>query len=490
MKMADIWIPKKVPLFQSKELHGRVRIDLHNVRSGSNERIEAHNVVTDAVDEFMLLNYFAFMRNNSGARYGSVYAGLFGGCCLFEEEINGGNMLPFGANKLVGYAGDSATISGNRGYYNGAESSFNGISGVARTVWDWGTSQANGTIKAVARTSSSTGNGSFGNKDASNESGRAIPQDMADNNTNYFGLVGTDKADGKMFLYRSSDSSYYVMNFTPTFKINDGSITWVRFPRAFSDLTRICGSAAGSNGNVHWYDPTTKKLHWIGIVTAGTVNDGVIRLYEVDTTALVPSETYTDITLVGAKIVNSWSGVILSGGYIYLYGYNPNDTSQLGIYRTSLADPTDIQFYNLTTRIAATGWTFVQLYNNRIRPWGVAGMEGLVRVQNAGNNYYSEFTMDKDGNFMFGGLTEPGLSWSTSEYNYYDRWEPLAAGEGVDNWMLKYGNYLYNYSHVADTRKYIIRNDFNYMATICNLGTAVTKTSSETMKLTYTLSDT
>ncbi len=483
-KMADIWVPKKVPLFQSKELHGRVCIDLHNTRSGSNERIEAHNVVTDAVDEFMLLNYFSFMRMNNGARYGNVYMGLFGGCCLFEDEINGGNMLPLGANKLVGYAGDSQTVSGNRGYYNSAESSFNDISGIARTVWDWGTAQANGTIKAVARTSSSAGNGSFGNTNASNELGYALPQDMADNYSNHFAIIGIDKADGKMFFFKSSNKGIYSMDFTPTFKIKDGGISTQRFPRSMSEMTLLC-TADSDNSKPWWYDPVSKKIYKVGLVAAGSAQDGVIRLYEIDTTAVSPSMTYTDISLVGTRLVNSWPASCCSGGYIYLYGYDPNDVSQLGFYRVDISDPTDIRFYNLTTKLGAYGYTLQGLYDSWVEPWGVSGMNAEAQVYKNGTTYYTEICLDKNGNMMFGGISEPSLYWSTSYFR--TSYPPLACGEGVDAWMCKtYQNY--HYTNTNDSR-WIFRNDFNYMATICNLGTAVTKTSSETMKLTYTLSD-
>lgn len=483
--MIDILIPKKVPLFKSKEIHGRVQIDLHNTRSGSNERIEAHNVVTNAVDEFMLLNYFSFMRYNSGARYGSVYAGLFGGVCLFEDQIGGGNMLPLGANKLVGYAGDSATISGNRGYFNSAESSFNGIAGIARSVWDWGTSQANGTINAVARTSSSAGNGSFGITSASNELGYALPQDMTDTSGNRFAIIGIDKADDKIFLFKSSNKGIYSAKFTPTFRINDGGITTSRFPRSMSEMTLLCTSST-NNAKVWWYNPTTKKIHWVGLVTAGTSQDGVIRVYEIDTTAITPSETYTDITLVGTRLVNSWAANCCSGGYIYLYGYNPGDVSEVGFYRVDMSDYTDIQFYNLSTKLTALGYPLNSIYDNWIQPWGVAGMCAQAYVYRLGTYYYCEVCMDKDGNFMFGGITEPNLYWSTSKFT--SEYPPVAAGDGVDTWMMKTYQY-YHYTSTNDTR-YTVRNDFNYMATICNLGIAVTKTSSETMKLTYTLSDT
>ena len=107
-------------------------------------------------------------------------------------------------------------------------------------------------------------------------------------------------------------------------------------------------------------------------------------------------------------------------------------------------------------------------------------------VYRLGTYYYCEVCMDKDGNFMFGGITEPNLYWSTSRFA--SEYPPVAAGDGVDTWMMKTYQY-YHYTNTSDTR-YTMRNDFNYMATICNLGTAVTKTSSETMKLTYTLSDT
>lgn len=485
MKMADIWVPKKVPLLQSKELHGRVRIDLHNVRSGSNERVEAHNVVTDAVDDFMLLNYLAFLRGESGARYGTVYSGLFGGVCLFEDEISGGNMLPLGANRLVGYAGTSTTVSGNRGYYNGSESSFNAISGVARTVWDWGTSQANGTIKAVARTSESAGNGSFGMANSSTRSFRLLPQDMADSNNNRYALIGVDKEDGKMFLYNSRDYGVYECGFTPTLKVSDGSISTLRYPRSLSQMRRLC-TGNDTSCLARWYNPADKKIYDPHVSSGGTASVGVLGIREIDTTALSPQETWSTTTLAGSRLYNDWNSACCSGGYVYICGYNPDDVSQQGIYRVKLNDLSDVRFFNLSAQ-----YPVHDIYYHRVYPWGVAGCCGVMQTVYNGIYRWCEFVMDKDGNFKAGWWNEPGL-WSGSDSGGYldHRYLPLAAGEGVDTWPLKWYDYAASVETYSNQTRSEIYNDFNYMATICNLGTAVTKTSSETMKLTYTLSDT
>lgn len=136
-------------------MKGKVTIELHDAKTGRlMQREEHHNLVTNA------LKYVLNCESSCGHVleddvFPIATRGL-GGILLFDgkltEDVNNVYMPGTGSH-LIGYAnGDTNTSDIHRGSYNSAESGE--ISGGYKSVWDFGTAQCNGTIAAVARTSS------------------------------------------------------------------------------------------------------------------------------------------------------------------------------------------------------------------------------------------------------------------------------------------------------------------------------------------------
>lgn len=483
--MTDIIIPKKLRLIDSREMHGHIRLDIHNTRSGFTERIEQDNLVTDAANEFMWRNALCAFHGDSCKNNISLWGGIFGGVYLFKDTINtSGNMLPFGANRVIGYAGGSTDVQGNRGYYNAAESSFNDSEGVCRTVWDWGTAQANGQIGSVARTMDDTGIGYFGRRRYNSYllfSG--LPQNATDSDTYRYMPIGIDKANGIIYYYRSSNGKYYKGPYSVALSNNTGIIN-SRIPRDESQLEEICNArGTGYYRENHWVDIANGKIYQAGVTQYGSNQDGIVRLWVVD----IATNSYTDtnVTLTGCHINSDY--VAFSDGYMYLCGYDPNDSTKFGIYQIELADMTNVNFYCTSDEVISRGYTSPQM-PFYLAPWGVSGVSFSVGYVTGGTSYYKEMLMDQDGHFYFGepcftSNTQSSSSRSQMKIAYYCG----ALGPGVDEepvsfYKPSYDSYsLYSYCYLY--------NAADYMATVANLVTPVTKTSSETLKLTYTLSD-
>ena len=137
-------------------MKGKTTIILTNVETGEQEIHEDENLITNALDKIININVAMNLALDSYVLPFATKA--LGGIMLFDgklEEDPDNIHFPAEAH-LVGYAGQSVNTSdSHRGSFNAIESGRTGTGFVS--VWDFGTSQANGVIRAVARTSSHAG---------------------------------------------------------------------------------------------------------------------------------------------------------------------------------------------------------------------------------------------------------------------------------------------------------------------------------------------
>ena len=133
-------------------LKGHTKIILTDVKTGKQEVHEDDNLITHAIDK--IINITMAMNLAPNDRVLPIATQLLGGVMLFDDELteDAANIhFPIEAH-LVGYANTAVNTSDKyRGSYNAQESGK--IENGFVNVWDFGTHQANGTIKAVARTS-------------------------------------------------------------------------------------------------------------------------------------------------------------------------------------------------------------------------------------------------------------------------------------------------------------------------------------------------
>lgn len=132
-------------------MKGKTKIILTNVKTGEQEVHEDENLITNALDK--LINIEMAMNHAPNTRVLPIATNALGGIMLFDGNLteDPDNIhFPTEAH-LVGYANNGVnTTDKYRGSWNSVESGKTGNGYVS--VWDFGTSQANGTIKAVART--------------------------------------------------------------------------------------------------------------------------------------------------------------------------------------------------------------------------------------------------------------------------------------------------------------------------------------------------
>lgn len=152
-------------------LKGEVTIQLKDVNTGEVEEYKGHNTVTNAIDEFFSL-YPLFCIPNNGIsmndagidKFFPIATKALGGLILFSESISNSATeicIPPDKKILAFAADDADNVSACRGTYNTLESGATQTG--YRSVWDFSTSQANGTIVTVGRTHLATGKNMYSN---------------------------------------------------------------------------------------------------------------------------------------------------------------------------------------------------------------------------------------------------------------------------------------------------------------------------------------
>lgn len=146
---------------------GKSTIELRNAETGELEfKTEDENMITNAA--YNILNYHEKYKSVGGStsqynlqhQLKPLWKECFGGLLLFEknntEDVN--NIFPSPSNKIIGHAANS--YSGNnpyRGSLNESESKEINDGKGRRLVWDFATDKANGTIRSVSLTCHSGG---------------------------------------------------------------------------------------------------------------------------------------------------------------------------------------------------------------------------------------------------------------------------------------------------------------------------------------------
>ena len=140
-------------------IHGHAKVELFDAESKEKLfEVQKDNIVTNALK--YLININVANGQNLNDMVFPIASKALGGIILFDntltEDPENYNLPTDGSAHIVGFAGQTVSTSSiYRGSFNEAESgrTDHGF----KSVWYFGTSQANGTIKALARTHAESG---------------------------------------------------------------------------------------------------------------------------------------------------------------------------------------------------------------------------------------------------------------------------------------------------------------------------------------------
>ncbi len=456
-------------------IKGHTKIQLFNARSGKLEhQIEDDNLVTNALKYAM--NIEAAGNQALDSWIFPIATKALGGLLMFDqtlEEDVENIYLPHDAH-IVGYANTSTNTNNiRRGSYNAAESGPTDNGYVS--TWDFGTSQANGVIRSVARTSVNAG----GNPLAPTGAIRRV-------NTKYNGFTASDTY---WYPIRYEGEYVYMMKYNST--THQMRAARLRLPLLIHKVRDYAGFTENAEEVTSWdcecyYWQTQSGSYYYDHYRYGNVDaywdDGNGRLYcfqnaEKDGnssgtgafsyfTINYGDESWEKSDWVRVELPNaalkSWSRsyVHFSGGYLYWLSYNGKS-----VYVIDMANPLNVRLVRI------------------IPENSVDYIEGFFRQgpRGGGVRFYVYHLLTSGSYQRLAGLLYPDTVF------YYD--------DVAFDWNGDYNDQYYGLPEKLAIpcnyydRQVYISYRLDYLGTINNLPSPIEKNASQTMKVTYTLTD-
>lgn len=482
-------------------IKGSSVIELTDVNTGRVQMFKDENLVTAAVPKALAFHLGLAEKSSSVANAAAsdllpVVPNAIGGILCFEDRLdeNPGIFYAEPENKIVGCSSNNShsTTSPIRGSMNAVESGPMEDGKGYRFVFDFSTSQGNGTISAIALTSKKGGVSGYGD--------RVNPYSCADDVSAYGIDVTTsnyeqyiDVVTALMYAVSVRYDKNDLISIIPL-STGDLKIVSVPFPTSKVDLTggsfyagstyRVLATVtpsgdffsgtAGGTSKSSFYGSffDGEDGYWWGFSYQGRSSKGPLTVYwaKINQETFEITEGTWTLNNITARAYNSvsfkqslsqqyWTGgnyirshcpLTFGGGYLYMLNYNM-DT----VYKINRNNPTDIT----AIKIKAVSTTDD---SGRDRPYQrIRYIHGRV--------YLPTGFIDADNMF-----TEAVINWSRSDGMQL----PVTRKDQI--YAFSFGQ-IYNNLSVAPV---LISP---YLATINNLAKPVVKTADKTMKITYIL---
>lgn len=465
-------------------LKGKMKIELTDVHAGETETVLEQNMVTNALAKIFkpmgLDKSPGKMLNGMNPYYQTVLGGLL----LFDAEIeeNANNLYPPSGVNLIGcasYGVQNNTTGTLRGGFNQTESELNMTDRYMKYVYDFTTSQANGTISCVCLTHKNGGYTSYGGKDAPFGSNYALGMQVCDGHlqyvhTNYTGGTTGDKYSGctigtteLIFLINLEEDAVYY------FRIDNSRKITITKRRAYMKSVSVLENPYSKKPLMDSFEleelKTEAPTNYISynFDTADNclyiVNSAASYL-EVNGTFVVTKVSFSNWKVTQYTMINTTSERISLGGmrtsyvhrgYIIFRGYNNSNH----IYKMELGNSANVEQLKLVGFTSITG-TFA------------LGMNGRIYIEGYGSSTYYLYVINLDTNEIMKAETSRIIGGSN-----YPCYTPVLNEPML--WYASYGSW--------STIGYFIMS--NYLATINNLSEPVTKTADKTMKVTYIIQE-
>lgn len=462
-------------------LRGTTRIELTDVNAGEVETYENHNMVTNALRDVLKPLGLSKRPSRFFSDFVPYYEKLLGGILCFDKEIpeNADNYYPPADAALIGcaaYGVQNNTKNTFRGGFNQTESEINLKDRYVKYVYDFATSQANGTIASVCLTNKHGGFTSYGSKNASYTRDYPLMQSICEDNLQYVypdktGANTSSKYSGMtmgktelIFLIdRAKDCAYY-------FKFVDNTHIHITRRRTFLKTVSILDNVNTTKPLIeeievpelgtalrigYWgynYDPASECLYICThsdyrvapdtsyLVTEIRMDTWKVKQYEVKNT--------TDKYL---RSDSNWQ-MFVTDGYLYVKSYD----SPYELYKIQINNPANVVKFKRTNTSSVNGVPkFV--------------INGRIYYENA---YDQLLIADTATNEIM-----PPEAQSLFNSSYQVNVTPVRNEP-----LLYFGDY----GTWSTTGWHMMSN---YLATINNLDTPVTKTADKTMKITYILQE-
>ena len=451
------------------KLHGYTRITLRNPISGNILKdVESENTFQGGV----IAQYLRTLGTNNGimenadVKVNELWKTAVGGLFLFQNAETVGNMYMSAGNRMIGnasYGYSNASVPNELGSFNAQESSA--TASAITQVYDFATNQANGQIGCVCLTSQVGGYMGYGNASKEVDSG--------------------SRSNWSEPMYQTS---------------------LIACP-----IEQVDGRPRAIIGNVQYtfdYDSTN---HVITVgkykipLAKGSVFDWIRKEVQIDVSSI-----YTEMNNARPRVAS------VSGGKVYFYKNTDENIASGATWKYWVYNPADDSItsktFTNTSSATVSSVTFSVAHGILcFLKQGVAYTISLFDETNGTHigNYYVATDTFPSGygigrEFAFGEMPQGLINTAFYErVNDANRTSPAIYDSVNDTW-LPCNAYHYYPSNSYPQQYYDVTANVNclnhrygvykwnnplYFATINNLNNPVTKTSAQTMKVTYTLTE-
>lgn len=464
-------------------LKGRTTIELKNVVTGEVEKYDDENMITKAISDFFSHNIEGMLFNINGAPNDfngnmlPLARNGIGGILLFADPLVEDENAYFApsANLCTGYASNDVNSTANimRGSLNLTESVK--IDKGYKFVWDFATSQANGTISAVALTHKWGGIGYMG--------------DTYDNTNKRWHIkeesIGTDA--NKVTAYINAVEVSFEGNYIISIGIDTSNKTIIRKIRkplrkvgindtmlenqvevleehAIEPVNFIMSNPSNNSGNYDFFDG--RDGYWYGFWhdsnSSGNASIKWIKIKKSDFTFTEGTWTINNAAIYAAGYRAGYNTgpsrnvySVLLNGYLYMISNDKRSVYKINV--NNAADVTRIDL-GFTSSFSSSGASY-----NRGLTYMVSMGDWIIG---------SDYRISSDDKVYKTANTMPFSYTNTPLFEY----GPFLFSFGA-----------YNYSSYSMRKMLFLRTP--YLVTINNLDTSVIKTADKTMKITYTITE-
>lgn len=464
-------------------LKGHTKIQLFDAKTGELvQETNDDNMVTNAVSRLINppLDFLVgdVSLNTVLSKTLPIQTTAMSGVMVFKNKIeeDPNHILAGNSDVSIGHAGSAYSgTNTKRGTYNANESKA--LSNGYRHVWDFGTDRANGDISCVCLTSKIGGDTGIDGNNDSNFGKQGISNSLigywSSDNFSPAGIIEKGKFCGAYINGNTINLNYYQgfdSNKIPLNKSSNINST------LYKSVSITCDNYNVSGTNTSFY----------------TDDEGILKAWGIGYTSLESGNYQIDIHYASVNILNGTKvddkkikvdfSTFPSGRYRFgTTGYYANNNFRL----CSAMKKYIVAWGNLTNpENSSYPWEIVLLdYNGNF-------VKYLDSFHWKDTNINAEYDSYNNRLYMSSG-TNP--TWLTEDGEFVTgvqiSWANYAHGRGVYCYKDIYPFYIHGYVWSSD-KGFQLYIDYTYLATINNLATTVTKTSGQTMKITYDITET
>ena len=486
-------------------IKGKTVFELTDVNTGKVEKYEDCNMITNGLQEFLdpcgSWGIYPFAKDS--VRNTSVRNTLTGGILLFDGNLDEDvtNTYANASLKMVGNGAlgiSNATTVTELGSYNSEESGVQ-ADGSIKYVYDFLTSQANGTIQSVCLTSKVGGYMGYGNESQKRVYDAGLRDTEYQNNiskyANFLKAGGEFYTTCMMYAVYNEDAVYAVDPNSIQFKYSGtvlGELHWTKTGKIRINKYRLGVSSVGLtdyayvNKLIESYDVAIPQ-DILNYMSNGSGS------YYVNYVAPVADGNKREIFIVFSKNTNSCA----NGNFFWIMKIDKD--MQVTSYKI-----TNNTGYNIYKTVMQPGYDKCNYYaidNDYFWCWlQKNGSYNLVGIKYADSTQIIETDVYTSSNLeitkTYDNMLEYGAVYvSSGVYRNRDVFNTVRKKAlTVNGYLEKDSKYkvlfadkkgLYLYCDGGDY--FYLAKDPRYLATINNLSEPVVKTASKTMKITYIL---